>query len=92
MCDSLFSGETACNGLLSVYFFLVVLQQPFFHFMKQLDFAETARWIRESLYSPLVIESAGFKKTGELRVFMMGNHPLVLFGLFNFKLFHFGLF
>jgi len=60
--------------------------------MKQLDFAETARWIRESLDGPLVIESAGFKKTGKLRVFMMGNHPLVVFGLFNFKLFHFGLF
>jgi hypothetical protein len=73
---------------LTVYFALMVLPEPLFHFLQQLDFTFIACRIGKSPDGPLVIELFIFKAAGEFRNLVVRYQPIILSNVFNSKFFH----
>lgn len=70
------------SDALSVYFSLMILQQPFFHFLEQLYFTGIPRWIGKSCNGSLGIKFFIFKPAVEFGIFGVQHEPAVLIFIF----------
>ena len=86
-CSAL-KGLYTFPGVSAVYFLHMVPAEPFFHFLKQLDFFRVARGIQKPRDGAAVIEFFVLKAACKFWQFIMGNHPAVFRYFFYFELFH----